>query len=261
MRLAVVSGVLLGGALVSAPALHAETLIASLSTTRVLISSNYTGSTVVLFGAIERDAQSISRGSPYQVVVTVRGPRQTLVVREKRQVGPIWVNRAQEKFAQMPTFLGVLSSAPITDVTSDALRRRFRIGLDAIVDAPDWTKPQAASQAVQQDAFRQALLRLGTRDGLYFQDESGVTFLTPTMFRATIPVPATAPPGPYDVEVALFADGALLARSYPGFALAKIGFEQQVAELAHELSTLYGLGTAGMALLFGWLASVVFRRD
>jgi uncharacterized protein (TIGR02186 family) len=257
MRLAALSGTVLGVALASAPAVRAETLVASLSTTRVLISSNYTGSTVVLFGAIERDAQSISRGSPYQVVVTVRGPRQTLTVREKRQVGPIWVNRAQEKFAQMPMFLGVLSSAPVNEVTGEALRRRFRIGLDAIIDAPDWTK----SPAAQHDAFREALLRLGTRDGLYFQDESGVTFLTPTMFRATILVPATAPPGPYDVEVALFADGALLARSYPGFALAKIGFEQQVADLAHERSALYGVATAGMALLFGWLASVVFRRD
>jgi uncharacterized protein (TIGR02186 family) len=253
MRLAL----LLAAALLSAPAAQAETLIASLSTTRVLISSNYTGSTVVLFGAIERDAQSISRANPYQVVVTVRGPRQTLTVREKRQLGPIWVNRAEQKFQQMPTFLGVLSSAPINEVTSEALRRRFRIGLDAIVDAPDYTR----SQVAQHDAFREALLRLGTRDGFHSQDESGVTFLTPTMFRATIPVPATAPTGPYDVEVALFADGALLARSYPGFALAKIGFEQQVAESAHEWPIFYGVGTAGMALLFGWLASIVFRRD
>ena len=252
MRLA-----LLVAAALLAPAAQAETLIASLSTTRVLISSNYTGSTVVLFGAIERDAQSISRGSPYQVVVTVRGPRQTLTVREKRQLGPIWVNRSEQKFVQMPTFLGVLSSAPISEVTGEALRRRFRIGLDAIVDAPEHTKSQAAGH----DVFREALLRLGTRDGLHFQDEGGVTFLTPTMFRATIPVPATAPTGPYDVEVALFADGALLARSYPGFALAKIGFEQQVAESAHEWPMLYGVGAAGMALLFGWLASIVFRRD
>jgi uncharacterized protein (TIGR02186 family) len=253
MRLALVVAATLMGTSVA----DAETLIASLSTTRVLISSNYTGSTVVLFGAIERDAQSIARANPYQVVVTVRGPRQTLTVREKRQLGPIWVNRAEQKFLQMPTFLGVLSSAPINEVTSEALRRRFRIGLDAIVDAPDYTRSQVAGH----DAFREALLRLGTRDGLHFQDESGVTFLTPTMFRATIPVPATAPTGPYDVEVALFADGALLARSYPGFALAKIGFEQQVAETAHELPAVYGLATAGMALLFGWLASVVFRRD
>jgi uncharacterized protein (TIGR02186 family) len=172
-------------------------------------------------------------------------------------VGPIWVNRAQQKFAQMPALLGVLSSAPLGEVTGEPLRRRFRIGLDAIVMAPDVVKPRGP----EDDLFRDALLRLGTREGLYFQDESGVSFLTPTMFRATIPVPATAPPGPYDVEVALFADSALLARSFPGFVLAKIGFEQQVFDLAHERSALYGVATAGIALLFGWLASVVFRRD
>ena len=41
-----------------APA-SAETLITSLSNHRVLITSNYTGTSIAIFGAIERDAQTI----------------------------------------------------------------------------------------------------------------------------------------------------------------------------------------------------------
>ena len=70
-----------------APA-QAETLITSLSNHRVLINSNYTGTQIAVFGAIERDAQTVARATGYDVVVTVRGPRQFLTVREKERLGP-----------------------------------------------------------------------------------------------------------------------------------------------------------------------------
>jgi Putative transmembrane protein (Alph_Pro_TM) len=53
----------------------------------------------------------------------------------------------------------------------------------------------------------------------------------------------------------------LLARGQAGFDLVKTGFEQQVASVAREWSALYGLVVAAIALLFGWIASVIFRRD
>ena len=169
----------------TAPA-QAESLIVSLSTSRVLISSNYTGSSVVLFGTIERDAQTVSRSGDYQLVVTVRGASQTITVREKRPVGPIWVNRAEQTFEAVPAYLAVLASAPIDDVTTEPLRRRLRIGLEAML---------AERSAGDETRFRDALLRIEQRQGLYLQDERGVSFLTRNVFRAPIPMPATAPPG------------------------------------------------------------------
>jgi len=41
----------------------------------------------------------------------------------------------------------------------------------------------------------------------------------------------------------------------------KTGFEQQVGDIARDWSTSYGFATAGLALMFGWIASVIFRRD
>jgi uncharacterized protein (TIGR02186 family) len=212
---------------------------------------------MVVFATIERDAQTVSRGSAYEAVVTVRGPRETLTVREKQRVGPIWVNRAEQSFPDVPGFLAVLSSAPIATITTEPLRRRLRIGLDAIAEAAG----SSGSGPSEPNRFRDALVRLERREGLYLQDERGVSFLTRTVFRAAIPVPATAPPGNYDVEIALFADSVLLSRAHTSFELVKTGFEQRVAVLSREWSAAYGAGTAGMALLFGWLASVVFRRD
>jgi uncharacterized protein (TIGR02186 family) len=236
----------------------AETLITSLSNHRVLINSNYTGTSIAVFGAIERDAQTVARATAYDVVVTVRGPRQFLVVRERERLGPVWINQEQQKFPQAPAYLSVLTSKPIDEITSPQLRQRQRIGLQAVINSPDFTNERGAGADRE---FRAALYRLKAQEGLYLEDERGVTFLTPDIFRASIPLPATAPPGNYDVEVTLFADTVILASTITHFELVKTGFEEQVGAVARDWSLFYGIATALMAIFFGWLANMIFRRD
>jgi uncharacterized protein (TIGR02186 family) len=247
---------LLFGLLVAAPA-RAETLVASVSTMRVAITSNYTGASIVVFGAIERDAQTVARSGPYDIVVTVRGPRQSVMVRQKEPLGPIWLNREQQRFAEVPMYLAVLTSRPIEEITTDPLRKRFKVGLEAVMGSPDFV----ADRRLPDPPFREALLRLQQQERLYVENFRGVSFLTPTLFKATVPLPATAPPGFYEIDIGLFADQILLARGQAGFDLVKTGFEQQVASVAREWSALYGVVVAAIALLFGWIASVIFRRD
>ena len=236
---------------------RAEALVTSLSSHRVLINSNYTGTSIAVFGAVERDAQTVSRATGYDAVVTVRGPNQYLVVREKERLGPFWLNREQQKFPMAPAYLSILTSRPLDEMTSDLLRQRQQIGLRAIIGAPHFTNDRGNDD----EPFRDALYRLKAKEGLYFEDPRGVTFLTPAIFRASIPLPATAPPGNYDVDIALFADTVILARATTHFELVKTGFEQQVGEAARDWSAFYGIATAALALFFGWAASIVFRRD
>lgn len=236
---------------------RAENLITSLSNHRVLINSNYTGTEIAVFGAIERDAQTVARATGYDVVVTVRGPRQFLVVREKERLGPVWINQEQQKFPTAPAYLNVMTSRPIEEITSDQLRQRQKIGLRAIINSTDFTNERGGVDR----QFREALYRLKAQEGLYLEEERGVTFLTADLFRASIPLPATAPPGEYNVEVALFADTVILARTTTHFELVKTGFEEQVGSIARDWSLLYGFATAALALFFGWVANMIFRRD
>lgn len=245
-------------ALVAASGLaRAETLIVSLSSHQVAITSNYTGSQVVLFGAVQRDAQTISRAGAYQAAVIVRGPPQTLTVRMREERGFVWINGEQQKFASAPAYYAALTSAPPSEIAAPALRERLAMGLEGFAMHVGDTTPRDG----REEVFRQALVRIKAQRGLYIERERGVTFMTPEIFRAAIQLPADAPPGNYEVEVMLFADGALLARDYTNFELVKIGFEQRIARLAEQASFVYGLGTAGIALFLGWLANVVFRRD
>jgi uncharacterized protein (TIGR02186 family) len=180
-----------------------------------------------------------------------------MTVRQKERVGPVWINRSQQKFVAVPTLLGVATSRPLTEMTTPGLRRRLRLGLSAIVEAPE----MAFEPETEDDPFRAALIRLKTREGLWREDDRGVVFVTEGFFRAAVPIPATAPTGNYDVEVLVLSGDALVARRNASFEVVKSGFEERVSHLAQDQSTFYGLMIAAFSVGFGWLATVIFRRD
>jgi len=242
---------------------RAEGLVISLSNHQVMITSNYTGSQITLFGAVQRDEQTIARASGYDAAVIVRGPRfDAVTVRRKERLGPIWINRTQETFEDVPRYLAILSSRPLDDLTSGIMRERLRLGLDPGIATRMQTEEPGSIQDTGFDPeYAEALVRLRMQEGQYFEIGRGVTFITPQIFRAAIPLPAGAPPGNYEVETLLFADGVLLARDITNFELVKTGFEQRVAEWAETRAATYGFITVLMAMFFGWLASVIFRRD
>lgn len=244
-------------ALCASPA-AAERLITSVSSSRVLINSSYTGADLVLFGTIERDGVSVSRAGPYDVVVAVRGPAGPFVVREKKRVGPIWVNADQQKYAGLPHYLAIHSSRPLAEVTSEPLRQRFQIGIRETVAARGGG---ARPDEERRETFHDALIRIKTANGLFQANDRGVVFLSPNLFRAAISLPATAPLGNYEAIVTLFADGAPLATEKTDFEVVKTGFEAQVALAAFTQPFFYGLITVLLALGFGWLANYAFRRD
>jgi uncharacterized protein (TIGR02186 family) len=237
----------------------AERLVTSLSNYRISIASNFTGADLILFGTVERDAATVPRRRGYDIVVSVIGPRQTVVTWRKERVLGIWVNAESRTFVEAPGYLAVLANRPVDAITGPELRRRLQIGLENTLLPQDIAGDVA--DVVREDPFRRAFVRLRSEQGLYLERTNAVTFLTSTLFRAPIPVPADAPIGTYQVDVKLFADGTMIAREHSAFELFKVGFEQLVANAARYHGFLYGLGTSGLALVVGWLASVVFRRD
>jgi uncharacterized protein (TIGR02186 family) len=242
----------------SAPAV-AERLVVSLSNHRVQITSNFTGEDLVLFGTIEPDKGKTTRQAGYDLVVTVTGPRQTLRTRRKERVLGIWVNTTSRDFVGVPSYLAVLSNRPVTEITDAETRRRLQVGLDNFL-LPQRIGPDFADTVVT-DPFRVSFVRLQQERGVYRESPTAVTFLTPAVFRATIPLPADAPTGSYEIDVKLFADGAMIQRTTSALEVIKAGFEQYVANAAANHGFLYGLATTLMALLIGWIASVVFRKD
>jgi uncharacterized protein (TIGR02186 family) len=237
----------------------AERLVSSLSSHRVQINSSFTGVELVLFGTVERDAATVPRKSAYDVVATAAGPRENLVTRRKDRLFGVWVNAESQAFVSVPSYLAVLSTRPYDTFANADTLRRLQVGIEN-TELPE----RIGSRVVDNggdDPFRQALLRIKTDHGLYGETTNGVTFLTPTLYRASIFVPAEAEVGNYEVDVKLFADGEMIARTSSAFEIVTVGFERFIAGSAVDHGILYGFATASMALMTGWLASIVFRRD
>lgn len=236
---------------------RAESLIAAMSSHRIQITSNYTGSQLTVFGLVEREGRTASRADPYDIVVTVRGPRRMLLVREKERLGPIWINRAQRRFPESPVFLYVASNRPLDEILDEPIARRERIGLANAERLPGNRLETDTSTA----HFQRGMIRIMEGKGLWGENERGVTFLSSMLFSAPIEVPATAPTGPYAIDIVLYSGGVPLARQNTSFEVVKTGVEQRLASAAYDLPWLYGLVTVLLALFLGWAASVVFRRD
>ena len=249
----------LGMGLVSATTAVGEKLVTSVSSHRVLITSNFTGADIVLFGAIEDDDKPANREGGYDIVVTVRGPAQTFIARRKARVLGIWVNAESRQFIEVPSYIAAMTSRPPNELGAPDFLRRNRIGL------VNHTLQQRIGadygDVVPQDPFRAAFLRVKMDEGLFYEEPTGVTFITPTLFRATVPLPGIAPTGNYEVETLLLSAGAVIARESTAIEVVKTGFEELFAQAAREHGFIYGLATALLALGTGLLANFMFRRD
>lgn len=242
--------------LASLPA-RAEELVLMMSTQDVAITSNYTGARVTVFGAIERDAASISRPSKYDIVVSVTGPPSPLVVRQKEHRGPLWVNRTLWRYPDVPGYFALLTTGPITTVANEAARERQKMGmtymLPPLAAIPDELNPDKTA--------REALFRIRKSKNLLIEDPRGVQLPRPNLFSAAIPLPAQAPTGRYLISVTVLADGVPLKSTSTSFVVRKIGFEAYVAAYARDNGLLYGLATACIAIIIGFLGNMLFRRD
>lgn len=240
------------------PRAAAEELIVALSTQDIRIDSDFSGDTITIFGVIERDESTVSRGAPYDLVVLVRGPDQTVVARRKDPLLFLWVNRSSETFTAAPSYYAVSTTRPLDEVAPPQLLQRLGIGFDHIplhvVEPPQGT--------IDPD-FREAFIRLRKDAGLFSESVGAIDFIgaSSAVFRSAAWIPSNVPHGAYSVEVLLFSGGAFLAREEVALNVTKVGFEQFMFEAANSQALLYGLACVLLALFSGWLAGVIFRRD
>jgi uncharacterized protein (TIGR02186 family) len=245
-------------ALAAAPAARAETLVFEPSSKRVEITSNFSGTTLTVYGTVERDARTVGRGGEYEIAILLIGPDRAVVTRRKDRVAGIWVNRDSRTY-HAPSFYAVATTRPVAEMASPAVLKSVQVGLDALI-LPE-SVPGGVEVLAGTPSFRDAYLRLRRREGLYAEFPGTVRRLGQNLWSVTLPIPAEVPVGDYKVRTVLFADGSPLAEHSSGFQVVKSGFEQQVADLAGHNALVYGLLSVAISLLTGWLGGVLFRRD
>jgi len=229
---------------------RAEDLVSGLSQDTIQITSNYTGTDIVVFGAIEQPQNTQGRN----IVVVVRGPDEPMTVRRRDRIAGVWVNSDAARFEGLPAYYYLASTEPVARIAPPAALARYGIGLQAL-------RPSAIGSHHDPEPFRQAAIRYHQRTGLYTESPGSIDFLSESLFRTRVPVPAGVSRGQYNVEVYLFRDGEVVsAQSTPLFVDAS-GLERRLFNMAHDAPFSYGLACVFMAMLLGWVSSVLFRRQ
>jgi uncharacterized protein (TIGR02186 family) len=223
----------------------AEPLIADLSNHLIAITTGFSGTDVLMFGATD---------GPGDIVVTVRGPATDIAVRRKARVFGVWVNADTLEFGSVPAYYAVASNRPIDDFLSPPLQARQRIGLDNMM----LSLPEADPAEVE--TFRRALIRTKQQQGLFGSVVGKVSFLGNQLFRTELHFPSNVPIGSYLVEVLLIREGAVVSAQTTPLVISKIGIGAEIFRFAHIHSFGYGAGAILGALLLGWIAYLGFRR-
>jgi uncharacterized protein (TIGR02186 family) len=235
-----------------------ENIEADASTRQVAITSNFTGTEILVFGAVEHSQQPSPEAGTYDVIVVVEGLPQPVVVREKSRVGGIWLNARRVPFAPVPSYYAIASTRPIDEITDDARLDAEGIGFSHVRMVPE---TNSGLDAKTLNAFKAALIRLKQRDRVYVKSDFGVSFIGRTLFRATIALPPNVPVGPLTARVFLFKEGALLGQYSSRVMLQREGIERFIHDAAMEHPLLYGLVTVLLAGGAGLAAAFAFRRS
>jgi uncharacterized protein (TIGR02186 family) len=223
-------------------------LVADLSSHLVAITTGFSGTDVLLFGATD---------GPGDIAVVVRGPEQAEVIRRKGRRGPIWVNTEEVAFHEAPSYYRVASSRPLAEFAPQTLLSRYQIGIDNIRMN---TVADTSLEPEEVTDFRKAFVRLKTEANLYDQGLGAINFMSNRLFRTELHFPSNVPTGTYLVEVYLFRDGEVTSAEIVPRTIAQIGTSADIFDFAHNLAPLYGIFAILLAASAGWAASVAFRR-
>lgn len=227
-------------------------LIPEVSQHEVRVQQGFTGTELLLFGAI-LDQSGQRAAHDYDIVVVLKGPAQAIRLREKEQVGGVWINADSSDFRSVPSFFAVASSRPIPKIVDEKTAAIFEFGTRYIQ-----LSPSGIIDPVTQRRFVEGLIDLKQRQGLYNENMSGVTVSEGVLYQARIELPSNVTTGLYTAETFAVAEGRVIASAEAEVVVEKVGFERFVAEAAQNDALVYGVIAVLLSLCTGWIAGRLF---
>ncbi len=227
-------------------------LVPEVSQDEVQVRQGFTGTELLLFGAI-LDPSGARAGRDYDIVVVLKGPTQAIRLREKQRFGPIWMNAVNTDFRSAPSFFAVVSSAPVTDIVDERTAAIYELGLDFIQ-----LSPSGIIDTDEQARFTAGLVDLKRRQGLFKEEADGVAISEDVLYQARIALPSNVESGVYSAETFAIARGRVIASAIAEVEVKKVGFEKAVEDYSQERSLLYGLFAVLLSITMGWVAGRLF---
>lgn len=227
----------------------ATRLVTDLSIDKISIEANFTGEKILLFGAL--DGTSVA-----DIVIAIRGPAATALLRQKQRQAGLWVNGEATSLGPVPVFYALLSNRPISHIAPIATLAAEGIGIGTLIRPGEFDQPSH-----ELPHFIKAHARLKRAQGLYFEDNTGVEILSNRLFRSEILLPAGTPRGTYHINFYMFENGRLSAMQTGQLDVDYGGVENFLFRLADSMPLIYGMLGIAIAVSMGWGTAILFRRS
>ncbi|MFI4947593.1 MAG: TIGR02186 family protein [Alphaproteobacteria bacterium] len=224
---------------------RSEPIVADLSSHLIAITSGFTGTSVVLFGATD---------GPGDIIAVVRGPEHAMTLWRKGKIAGIWINAEAVTFDNVPSFYAVAASRPLDEALMPGAAALYRIGT---ANLKLQTRQPMPPERTKRSA--EALIAEQERLGLMRAEIGKIAFLGDRLFRAVIEFPANVPTGTYLVEVFLARDRDVVGAQTTPLQVEKVGVDAAVFDFASRQAAAYGAIAVLTAVVAGWLASLPFR--
>ena len=230
-------------------------VVLDLASDHVDITTGFNGAPIYVYGVIDPADSELSE---LNLVIVIKGPEQTLIVRRKDQFMGMWMNLDSIVFKDVYGFYDLASSSPnLIDITTPQILAENDIGLNYL--QYESLEGEIGDSAMQ--AFHEALIQSKQSRGLYALSERTVDFISGPFFRAEFRVPASVPTGEYSVTGYLFHDLKLVDQYTVNLKVGQIGFNAMVFKYSKDHSLFYGLTAILIAIIMGWSASAFLRQD
>ena len=232
-----------------APHAYGTALIIDSSTSEVKVSSSFIGTDVMVFGtANDKD----------DIIVVITGPTETAIVRKKGRVSGIWINKEKLEFREIPGFYAIASTRPLSEITETDELKKQKIGIHNVITTASLNFKDENIKTFK--SFKDALVRGQKTKGLYLDMPLTIDVVSKRLFKTTFHFPNNMTTGIYTVKVFSFQKKRLVSMVSKTISVEKIGIGADVFKFAKEQSALYGLLAILIAVLSGWIASVIFRK-
>ena len=129
-------------------------LVPDVSQREVQIQYSFTGADLLLFGAIVYPG-GVRPDKPADIVVVLKGPEQSIQMREKQKVAGIWVNADSARFESAPSFYAMASSLPIAQIVDERTAAIYELGVDKLQ-----LSPSSLNDSAELDRFQAGLVDL-----------------------------------------------------------------------------------------------------
>lgn len=227
-------------------------LVPEVSQHEVQVRQGFTGTELLLFGAI-LDPQGTRAGRDYDIVVVLKGPTQSIILREKQKHAGIWLNGASARFRSAPAFYAVASSRPLDKIVDTRTAAIYELGLPFLQ-----LSPIGAIEPDEQIRFASGLVQVMADEKLYQEDPQGVTINEQVLYQARIKLPSNVQIGTYTAETFAISKGRVVASATARVEVKKRGFERVIADFAQHSAIWYGLLAVAVSVAMGWLAGRLF---